>query len=154
MSVYTPQQVGQQPYAQQLGQPWSMGQMQDFTQQYPQFAIRQGQLPMVATDLALRCAATAASTIVEQMRSDPQALMGIQAQGQVPPHSWSNMIMECARRIAPIVHTTLAQMSQMGMGQMGLMGQQPYWSQQGLTSQMGQQPQFGQMPSMGIGMGM
>ncbi|MFF3404308.1 hypothetical protein ACFYW6_38460 [Streptomyces sp. NPDC002659] len=46
---------------------------------------------------------------------DPQILMAAQAQGQIPPHAWSNVLTECARRVAPVVDTALAQIT--GQGQ-------------------------------------
>ncbi|MFI2347077.1 hypothetical protein ACH492_08435 [Streptomyces sp. NPDC019443] len=155
MSVYTPQQIGQpqiqQPWSQQpYGQPPIAQQMfgsSSFGQQ-GQFGMQgQQQLPQLVTELSLRCAVTAVSAVVEQLRMDPQILMGIQAQGQIPPHAWSNVLTECARRIAPVVHTTLAQIT--GQGQAGQYGQQfgqsPSQQPQGQAGQYGQQ--FGQFPS-------
>lgn len=164
MSVYPPQQqsygqqigqpsqLGQQPYSPQgIQQPWLSQGQQQFGQQYPQFVAQQGQqLPLVVTELALRCAATAATAVVEQLRMDPQIMMGIQTQGQIPPHAWGNVLVECARRVAPVLHTTLAQITQGQIGQQGQFGQPyPQFGQQG---QFGQQyPQFGQQGQFGQG---
>ncbi|MFE0654701.1 hypothetical protein ACFVZH_40035 [Streptomyces sp. NPDC059534] len=189
MSVYTPQQISQpqsqQPYGQQMsGQPlWGLqsqnqqpfgqqgqgqfGQQQPFGQQ----GQGQQQLPLLVTELSLRCSATAVSAVVEQLRMDPQILMGIQAQGQIPPHAFSQVLTECARRIAPLVHTALAQitgqgqsgqMSQFGQGGMGQFGQFPGQQPQGQMGQFGQlqglgqgqglfgQPQYGQWSGLGM----
>ncbi|MFJ4847189.1 MULTISPECIES: hypothetical protein [unclassified Streptomyces] len=167
MSVYTPQQFGQQqPYAQQFGQqswgqqqPWAAqqglgqqawGQQHGAFQQYGQYGNgQQGQqqLPLLVTEVALRSAATAVSAVVEQMRIDPQIVMGIQAQGQIPPHAWSAVVTECARRVAPVVHAVLAQncqgqqYGQFGQGNQAVYGQHHFG-----------QPQYGyaQMSPMGI----
>ncbi|MEW1914741.1 hypothetical protein AB0442_41300 [Kitasatospora sp. NPDC085895] len=102
------QQFGQQPFGQQgLGQPFGQ---QGFGQQ---------QLPQIVTELALRCAGSAVMAVIEQLRMDPQALMGVQAQGQLPPHLYSNVLVECARRIAPVLHQSLAPIAQGQGGQMG-----------------------------------
>ncbi|MFD3457433.1 hypothetical protein ACFWVC_35315 [Streptomyces sp. NPDC058691] len=156
MSVYTPQQFGQQqPYGQQFGQqawgqqqPWASqqglgqqawGQQHGAFQQYGQYGNGQGQqqLPLLVTEVALRSAATAVSAVVEQLRVDPQIAMGIQAQGQIPPHAWSAVVTECARRVAPVVHAVLAQNCQ------GQQGQQ--WGQLGQLGQFGQLGQLGQL---------
>ncbi|MFE0654063.1 hypothetical protein ACFVZH_36510 [Streptomyces sp. NPDC059534] len=164
----------QQPYGQQgFGQQqrWLSQGQQQFGQQYPQQGFGpfssgqpgvqqgqgqiQGQLPVLVTELALRCAATAATAVVEQLRMDPQILMGIQAQGQIPPHAWGSVLVDCARKIAPVLHTVLAQITQ---GQQGQIGQQGQYGQsmgqfpgqwQGLSGQQ----QYGQMSPMGLGLG-
>ncbi|MFE5946910.1 hypothetical protein [Streptomyces sp. NPDC056480] len=161
MSVYTPQQFSQpqsqQPYGQQMPaqqpwglglqapsqQPWTQQGQGQFGQQQPLAVQGQGmqQLPMLVTELALRCSATAVSAVVEQLRMDPQILMGIQAQGHIPTHAFSQVLSECARRIAPIVHAALAQIT--GQGQMG---QQ---EQPGQFPGMQQQSQFGQIQGQG-----
>ncbi|MEU4096631.1 hypothetical protein [Streptomyces sp. NPDC026673] len=146
MSVYTPQQYGQQlqqPAWQQSGQqqwqPWAgqqaygqqgVGQpftgLQGYGQQHigqPGIGQGQQQLPLLVTELSLRCAATAVNAMVEQVRIDPQIMMGIQAQGQIPPHAWSSVLTECARRIAPVVHSALSQIAQ-GQSHIGPYGQQ------------------------------
>ncbi|MFD5110624.1 hypothetical protein [Streptomyces cinereoruber] len=177
MSVYTPQQISQpqsqQPYGQQqqmsqqpwglqgMGQqPWAQqgqGQLGQFGQQHPFGMPQQGmhqqqQLPLLVTELALRCSATAVSAVVEQLRTDPQILMGIQAQGQIPPHALGQVLAECARRIAPVMHTTLAQIS--GQGQQGQFpGMQPQGGQFGQLQGQGQMSgmqHYGQMPGMGM----
>ncbi|MFD9623243.1 hypothetical protein ACFWB2_39295 [Streptomyces virginiae] len=91
------------------------------------------------TELSLRCAASAVSAVVEQLRMDPQILMGIQAQGQIPPHAFGQVLTECVRRIAPVVHMALGQIT--GQGQSG-----PY-GQSGQFPGMGQ-GLFGQQPGM------
>ncbi|MCY0924425.1 hypothetical protein OS965_41165 [Streptomyces sp. H27-G5] len=63
------------------------------------------QLPLLITDISLRCAAVALNTVIEQLRVEPQLLAQIQAQGQLPQHSWSSVLTECARRVAPGVHS-------------------------------------------------
>ncbi|MFE0628544.1 hypothetical protein ACFW3D_16425 [Streptomyces sp. NPDC058864] len=172
MSVYTPQQYGQQmqqPHWQQSGQqqsqPWAgqqgygqqgigqqfMGPQGYGQQHFGQPGIGQGQqqLPLLVTELSLRCAATAVNAVVEQVRIDPQIILGIQAQGQIPPHAWSSVLTECARRIAPVVHSAICQIAQgqqYGQQQFG-----PYGQFQGQfpngQSQYGQSP-YGQSPYM------
>ncbi|MFB7868020.1 hypothetical protein [Streptomyces sp. NPDC056069] len=64
-----PQGSGQQGQGQ-------FGQQQPFGMQgMPGQGIHQ-QLPLLVTELALRCSATAVSAVVEQLRQDPQILMG------------------------------------------------------------------------------
>ncbi|MFE5550152.1 hypothetical protein ACFQ71_41355 [Streptomyces sp. NPDC056534] len=185
MSVYTSQQFGQpqtqQPYGQQSGQapfgqqPWMSqgqgqgqpglslgGQQQSWGQQGSgQFGLQgQQQLPLLVMELSLKCAASALSAVVEQLRMDPQILMGIQSQGQIPPHAFGQVLTESARRIAPIVHMALGQITSQGQGsqmsQHGQLGQgqfgQQSWEQQ-MRGQSGQFPgvgqgQFGQQPGM------
>ncbi|MET9325122.1 hypothetical protein ABZX75_34130 [Streptomyces sp. NPDC003038] len=175
MSVYTPQQIGQSLIGQgQIGQS-QIGQGQQLLGiQGPGLGQ---QLPLLVTELSLRCAGTAVNAMVEQLRIDPQILMGIQTQGQIPPQAWSSVLTECARRIAPIVHMTLAQIISQGQGQIGeipgQIGQMPGQQIQGqmgplqgqgqqIQGQMGQygqlqglqgsgmygQPQYGQLPGM------
>ncbi|MFE5549487.1 hypothetical protein ACFQ71_37535 [Streptomyces sp. NPDC056534] len=178
MSVYTPQQIGQpqmqQPYGQQSGQsgqqPWmsqgqglgqqgkgQFGQQQPWVQQgQGQFGQQgQQQLPVLVTEVSLKCAASALSAVVEQLRMDPQILMGIQSQGQIPPHVFGQVLTECARRIAPVVHMALGQITGQGQGgQMGQFGQfgQGHFGQQPWEQQMrGQSGQSGQFPGMGQG---
>jgi hypothetical protein len=131
-------QMFQQPFGQQFGtqQPFGM----------PQMGIERV-LPQLVTQLALNCAATAVNAVVEQLRIAPEALIGIQAQGQVPPHVYSNVLTECARRVAPVLHTAIAPILQGQIGQMGQIpgqqfGQQPW----GMSSQMG----FGQLAGAGF----
>ncbi|MEU1616827.1 hypothetical protein ABZ479_05915 [Streptomyces sp. NPDC005722] len=159
MSVYTPQQYGQQPqqqYGQQQWQPWAGQQgygQQGIAQQFmgpqgygqqhfgqPGMGQGQQQLPLMVTELSLRCAATAVNAMVEQVRVDPQIMMGIQSQGQIPPHAWSSVLTECARRIAPVVHSALCQIAQ---GQQ--YGQQQYGQFQNGQAPYGQAP-YGQSP--------
>ncbi|MFB7868107.1 hypothetical protein [Streptomyces sp. NPDC056069] len=170
MSVYTPQfspPQTQQPWGQQMSsqlwglqgqsqQPWSQQGQGQWGQQQP-FGMQQGQgmhqLPLLVTELALRCSATAIAAVVEQLRMDPQMLMGIQAQGQVPPQAFSQVLTECARRIAPIVHTALTQLTGQGhqshMGQQGQMELFPGQGQFGQFSGVQPQSQFGQMQGQG-----
>jgi hypothetical protein len=96
----------QQPYA--AGQSGQYGPQSGQAQsQFPSMS-GSGQLPQLVSDLALKCAASAVQAVVEQLRFDPQALMGIQAQGQIPPHVYSSVLIESARRMAPLVHIALA----------------------------------------------
>ncbi|MFD8396067.1 hypothetical protein ACFV2N_44470 [Streptomyces sp. NPDC059680] len=172
MSVYTPQQIHQpqlqQPYdLQQFGQqrPWGLQAQQPVGQQgLDQFSRQQaigiqGHLPVLLTELSLRCAATAVSAVMDQLRANPQFLSGIHMQSQVPPHAWSQVLAECARRITPVVHSTLIQIT--GQGQDGpswgqVPDRQPHgWPAQFPGQFQGQggfahQPQYGQMPSPGI----
>lgn len=171
MSVYTPQQVGQphmqQPYGQQpyaqppltqspygQQQPWGRQSLSQFNQPLAQ----QGQLPLLVAEVSLRCAATAVTAVVEQLRMDPQILVAVQAQGQIPPsYAWSNVLTECARRIAPVVHNGLAQIT--GQGQVSSYGQQ-YGQIPGLQQDQhsqfrgqgvfGQQSQFGPLSPLGV----
>ncbi|MFF3070016.1 hypothetical protein ACFVSN_30320 [Kitasatospora sp. NPDC057904] len=76
-----------------------------------QEAPLQGLLPQIVTDLALKCAAATAAAVIEQLRIEPQALVGIQTQGQIPAHLVSSVLVECARRVAPVIHLTLAQLN-------------------------------------------
>ncbi|WP_405880857.1 hypothetical protein OG762_21095 [Streptomyces sp. NBC_01136] len=169
MSVYTPQQIsqpqtqqpysqqsyGQSPIAQQMFGPSPISQQGQFgTQGQQPFVVQhQQQLPQLVTELSLRCAATVVNAMVEQLRMDPQIQLGIQTQGQIPPHAWSNVLTESARRIAPVVHAALAQIT--GQGQVGQYGQQFGQQPQGLLGQLqgqglfGQQSQYGQQPQFG-----
>ncbi|MEU2835231.1 hypothetical protein ABZ667_42710 [Streptomyces lavendulae] len=70
------------------------------------------QVPLLTTDVSLRCAATALNTVIEQLRVDPQLLTQIQAQGQLPQHAWSSILTECARRVAPVIHTLINEVSE------------------------------------------
>ncbi|MFE5946838.1 hypothetical protein [Streptomyces sp. NPDC056480] len=175
MSVYTPQQASrpqsQQPYVQQMsGQPlWGFqsqnqlpfgqqGQGQGQQQPFGMQGQGQQQLPLLVTELSLRCSVTAVSAVVEQLRTDPQILMGIQAQRQIPPHAFSQVLTECARRIAPLMHTALAQVTSQGQS-----GQMSQFGQEGGTGQFGQFPgqqlqgqmgQFGQLQGFGQGQGL
>lgn len=148
LGSYQPYGQPQQPYGagqSQFGQQLFGG--QGFGQQLgsqPQFGGQQygGQLelPQIVTELALRCAASAVMAVVEQLRGDQQALMGIQSQGQLAPHLYSNVLVECARRIAPVLHQALAPIAQ---------GQMSQGSQGGQGGQQGQSfgmPQMQQMP--------
>jgi hypothetical protein len=131
MSVYTaqpPQQLGQQipqPYAQQLQQPqlsqfFGQQPLQQFAypgfpqQQFvPQTQMWQGiQMPQTVTELALRCAASAVSAVVDHLRMDPQALISIQTQGQIPGLTWGNVLVESTRRITPLLHASCAGIAQ------------------------------------------
>jgi hypothetical protein len=84
----TPQPQAQQPYGmQQLGQ----------------FGLSGGHphaIGQVVIDSALRIAAIATSTVVEQLSRDPQMVL---VAGQLPPQAWSQLLAECARRVTPIV---------------------------------------------------
>ncbi|MFE5947963.1 hypothetical protein [Streptomyces sp. NPDC056480] len=179
MSVYTPQQSQPQAqqayYGQQMSAPsfWGMQpQSQPFGHQpqgrsAPQqpFETQGQQLPLLVRELSLCCSAVVMSAVVEQLRKDTQILMGIQAQGQIPPHAVGQVLTECARRIAPIMHTALMQTSgrgQAGQSQAhGLFGSFP--GIQLPQSQAGQfhgpahgqgmsgiQPQYGQLPVLGM----
>jgi len=131
---YGQQQYGQQPSGQQ--QPY--GQQQYGQQAGPQM----GQSPLqTITEAALRCASVAVGTVVEQLRMDQQALAGIQMQGQLHPQAWSNVVVEAARRVAPVLHTSCNQLQQQLQRQ-----QQPFGQQQ----QYGQQQPFGQQGLQGI----
>ncbi len=141
-SQFGGQEFGQQPYGQQ--QPQFGGQSQLGQQQ---LGSQQPQLLQIVTELALRCAASAAGAVVEQLRIDPQALTGLQAQGQIPPHLYSNVLVECARRIAPVLHQALAPIMQ--GGQQGMPGGQGgQGGQQGMQSGQG----GGQFPGQWFGM--
>ncbi|MFE0654551.1 hypothetical protein ACFVZH_39150 [Streptomyces sp. NPDC059534] len=136
----------QQPWGLQAQnqQPWAQQGQGQFGQQQPFGMQGMQQLPLLVTELALRCSASAVSAVVEQLRMDPQILMGIQAQGQIPPHAFGQVLTECARRIAPLVHTALTQIT--GQGQQGQTGQFPGQGQSGRFP--GMQPQYDQMPGI------
>ncbi|MEV7004656.1 hypothetical protein AB0N62_44835 [Streptomyces sp. NPDC093982] len=156
MSVYTPQQISQpqtqQPYGQQhfgQPQPWGLQGQQPFGQQ----GLGQQQLSLLVTEVSLRCAAAAVSAVVEQLRIEP--LTGLQAQSHIPPHALSQVLTECARRIAPVVQTALIQIT--GQDQYS----QPHGQFPGLQAQgrpslfqgqggFGQQAQQGQVSSLNI----
>jgi hypothetical protein len=156
MSVYTPQQISQpqtqQSYGQQQfvqPQPWGLQGHQAFGQQ----GLGQQQLSLLVTEVSLRCAATAVSAVVEQLRIEP--LTGLQAQSHIPPHALSQVLTECARRIAPVLQTALIQIT--GQDQYAQQhGQFPGLQPQGrpglFQSQggFGQQPQQGQMSPISI----
>ncbi|MGW3626100.1 hypothetical protein, partial [Streptomyces sp. NPDC000880] len=150
---YGQQGFGQQGQQQPYGQQGQQGQQQPYGQQgqqgFGQQGPGQGQLPVLVTELALRCAATAVTAVVEQLRIDPQIVMGIQSQGQIPPHAWGNVLVECARKIAPVLHTTLAQITQGQFGQQQG-GQFPGQGQGQGQGQFGQPQQYGQLSPMGM----
>jgi hypothetical protein len=159
MSVYTSQQISQpqtqQSYAQEQFGRLACG--PQGPQPFGQQGLGQQQLSLLATEVSLRCAATAVSAVVEQLRMEPLVLMRFQAQSQIPPHALSQVLTECVRRIAPVVHTTLTQITGQEHGQQS--GQFP-GLQSGRSGQLagpfvgqgcfGHQPQYGQMPSVGI----
>src|SRR4051812_2553064 len=57
----------------------------------------------VISELTLRVVSAALATIAEQLRTAPQALQPLCAQGQLTPQTYSNVLVESARRTAPIV---------------------------------------------------
>jgi hypothetical protein len=129
------QMFGQQQFGQPFGmqQPYGMAQM----------GVER-MLPQLVTQLALNCAATAVNAVVEQLRIAPEALIGMQTQGQIPPHVYSSVLTECARRVAPVLHTTIAPILQ---GQFGQLSQTPG---QGLGQQFGQQQPWATQSPMGM----
>jgi hypothetical protein len=86
-------------------------------------------LPQLVADLALRCATTAVAAVVERLRLDPQALATIQAYGQIPAHVHSDLLVECARRIAPVAHQAIAPVLQAQAAPFAQLPGQPYTSQ-------------------------
>ena len=152
MSVYT-QQFGQQPFGQQQFGQQPFGQQGYGQQPFGQQGVAQmgqaGQSPLQAiTEAALRCASVAVGTVVEQLRMDQQALAGIQMQGQLHPQAWSNVVVESARRVAPVIHAACSQLHQLQQ----LQRQQPFGQQQYGQQPFGQQQQqpFGQQGLQGI----
>jgi hypothetical protein len=89
-------------------------------QQWQQWS---GAAPVVS-EVTLRVVSAALATVIEQMRSDPQALQTLCAQGQLTPQAYSNVLVESARRSAPAVAGAIAP----GMGQhiTGSFGPQQY----------------------------
>ena len=130
-----------QPFGQQMGLPQPYGMPQAGQQGI------EGILPLLVTQLALSCAATAVKAVVEQLRIVPEALYGIQAQGQIPAHVYSSVLTECARRVAPVLHTTISPILQGQLGQLGQGSGQPGWSGQGS----GQPGWSGQVPGQAWG---
>ncbi|WP_367141242.1 MULTISPECIES: hypothetical protein [Streptomyces] len=123
MSVYTPQSAyGQQTTQSPLpvyGQVPPAGLSQGWVSPFPQAAIAAvpqayGQLPLLVSDLSTRCASISITALVEQMRIDPQILTGIQLYGQIPAQVWGNVLVEVARRVAPVLHSPLAELTQQG----------------------------------------
>jgi hypothetical protein len=62
-----------------------------------------------AADVAARLAPLVISVVAEALRAEPQALAGIQATGQLPPHLYPVALMEIVNRIAPVLQAVLAQ---------------------------------------------
>jgi hypothetical protein len=88
--------------------PGQFGQLGQFGQQ-TQFGHQQTMTaaPMVS-EVTLRLVSTALATITEQVRVDPQALQTLYAQGQLTPQSYANVLVEAARRCAPIIASVLS----------------------------------------------
>jgi hypothetical protein len=76
------------------------------------------------TETAARIATATVAGLAEQLRFDQQTLQGICSQGQLPQQSFSHLVAESTRRIAPIVAATVSALAgvQGGLGQ-GLGGQ-------------------------------
>jgi lambda repressor-like predicted transcriptional regulator len=89
---------------------WYVGQPQWQTAQ-PQWHAGQQAWPSAApvvSDLTLRVVSAALATVSEQLRVDAQALQSLCAQGQLSPQAYSNVLVESARRCAPIIAQTLS----------------------------------------------
>ena len=78
----------------------------------------------VVSEVTLRVVSAALATITEQVRADPQALQTLCAQGQLTPQAYANILVESARRCAPIVAGAFGAIST-GIGQQ-YAGQTPY----------------------------
>ncbi|PWI05610.1 hypothetical protein DIZ27_38295 [Streptomyces sp. NWU339] len=88
---------------------------------------------------------------------DQQTLMGVRAQGRIPPHTWSNVLVEGARRIASVLHAGCPQAAQAQYGQMqpqqfaGQTQSQAMFPQQGAGQFPGTPQGFQQQPQCGFG---
>jgi hypothetical protein len=99
-------------------------------------------------ETAARIATAAVAGLAEQLRFDQQTLQGICSQGQLPQQSFSQLVSESTRRIAPIVAATVGALTQTaisstlaGGGQHGGIGANP-WVTQGYGQQLGSQAGF------------
>src|SRR5690349_638743 len=68
-----------------------------------QFGHQGAGIAPVISEVTLRVVSTTLATILEQVRTDPQALQTLCAQGQLTPQVYSNVLVESARRAAPTV---------------------------------------------------
>lgn len=148
----------QAPYQQGIfGQP-AFGQL-PYTQSNAGYQQGLTGVPIVA-EVTLRVVSAALATIVEQMRTEPQALQTLCTQGQLAPQTYSNILVESARRTAPIVAAAIGAITQtagMGFGspfggqQQGMVNSttQSPWQQIGQAGQIGQIGQLGQLGQFG-----
>ena len=95
--AYGSPQLGAQQWGQQYGTP------QHASQQYGSTVQSQW-----VTETAARIATTAVAALAEQLRFDQQTLQGICSQGQLPQQSFSQLVAESTRRIAPVVAATVS----------------------------------------------
>ncbi|MDQ1645438.1 MAG: hypothetical protein QOJ50_1622 [Cryptosporangiaceae bacterium] len=95
--AYGSPQLGAQQWGQQYGSP------QQSSQQYGSAIQSQW-----VTETAARIATTAVAALAEQLRFDQQTLQGICSQGQLPQQSFSQLVAESTRRIAPVVAATVS----------------------------------------------
>jgi hypothetical protein len=113
------------------------------------------------SELTLRIVSAALATITEQVRSDPQAMQTLCTQGQLTPQAYANVLVEAARRTAPIVAGAIGAAGigapgigalMPGIGQqfaaMAFGGQHAAHTNGALTGQ-GYQPQYAQQPQYG-----
>ncbi|MDQ1655359.1 MAG: hypothetical protein QOD41_442 [Cryptosporangiaceae bacterium] len=132
--AYGSPQIGAQQWGQQYGSP------QHASQQYGSAIQSQW-----VTETAARIATTAVAALAEQLRFDQQTLQGICSQGQLPQQSFSQLVAESTRRIAPVVAATVSALTastvSSTLASQGIAG---------IGSQLGQsqipfgQPQYGQ----------
>ncbi len=92
LATQTPGQLGQSQF----------GQQSQFVQQQSLAAAP------VVSEVTLRLVSTALATITEQVRMDPQALQALYVQGQLTPQAYANVLVEAARRSAPIIASLLS----------------------------------------------
>jgi hypothetical protein len=99
----------------------------------------------VVSELTLRAVSAALATIIEQVRIDPQALQTLCAQGQLTPQTHANVLVESARRTAPVVAGALAAIVP-GIGQQipSAHGTQQYAQHPLINQQSGWQQPYGQ----------
>jgi hypothetical protein len=109
-----------------------------FGQQWPSAA------PAIS-EATLRVVSAALATLIEQVRTDPPALQMLCTQGQLTPQAYANVLVESARRSAPVVASAISAITP-GIGQpIGAMayGMQQYAQQPPIGQQYGWQTPFG-----------
>lgn len=161
MSVYTmPQTVnsamGQTGYGTQdnlgLSQQSWQSPYGGVTSQYGMSAQLQNSVQgQWVVETAARIATATVAGLAEQLRFDQQTLQGICSQGQLPQQSFSQLVSESTRRIAPIVAATVGALTSTaisstlsGGGQHGGIGANPWVTQQNYGQNIGQQG-YGQL---------
>jgi hypothetical protein len=159
---YQQSTFAQSPYAQMLygqQQPYALTpySQQPYAQSpHNQAMIAQSQIGQqilaaapIVSEVTLRVVTAALATIVDQIRIDQQALQSLWAQGQLTPQAHANVLVESARRCAPVVAGALAAVVP-GLGQQIAASTQQYNHQSQINPQLGWNPQFGLNSHVGV----